>query len=141
MDCLYFKTNKFQYWKLVLVQDWFITFFEGTKMNQSIDYVGVEAYPVSAEELVWITSKNWMLWITSVFDKMHQSRKRESRRWFLINKRKQLFEEIDDLDRLIWFILMLSVIVCNRNYGVLQYSKWCTQKQWRTSYLCCSWCS
>jgi tRNA U34 5-methylaminomethyl-2-thiouridine-forming methyltransferase MnmC len=29
----------------------FITFLEGTKMNQSIDYVGVEAYPVSAEEL------------------------------------------------------------------------------------------
>jgi hypothetical protein len=75
MDCLYFKTNKFQYWKLVLVQDWFITFFEGTKMNQSIDYVGVEAYPVSAEELVF-TSKNWMLWITSVFDKMHQSKKK-----------------------------------------------------------------
>jgi hypothetical protein len=40
-------------------------------MNQSIDYV-VEAYPVSAEELV---SKNYVeeiCGITSVFDKMHQ---------------------------------------------------------------------
>jgi hypothetical protein len=57
---------------------------EGTKMNQSIDYVRVEAYPVSAEEL---GSMNYVEELNAlnhkgVFDKMHQSNgeKRESRR-------------------------------------------------------------
>jgi hypothetical protein len=145
MDCLYFKTNKFQYW------NWFWyrieCFYERNKMNQSIDYVGVEAYPVSAEELVsWITSKNWMLWITRVFlIKCIKviGEKRESRRWFSLTKGSNCLKRLMIWTGSIWFILMLSVIVCNRNYGVLQYSKnvWCTQKQWRTSYLCCSWCS
>ena len=30
----------------------FITFLESQKLNQTIDYVGVEAYPVSADEVV-----------------------------------------------------------------------------------------
>jgi hypothetical protein len=52
MDCLYFKTNKFQYWKLVLVGlNAFITFWK--EQNESINRLRrVEAYPVSAEELV-----------------------------------------------------------------------------------------
>jgi hypothetical protein len=54
---------------------------EGTKMNQSIDYVGVEAYPVSAEELV---SMNYVEELNAlnhkgVFDKMHQSNWGEKR--------------------------------------------------------------
>jgi hypothetical protein len=72
MDCLYFKTNKFQYWK------WFGTglnafiTLEGTKMNQSIDYVGCYRFP----------RKNWFHELRrriecfesqGFFDKMHQS--------------------------------------------------------------------
>jgi hypothetical protein len=50
-------------------------------MNQSIDYVGVEAYPVSAEELV---SMNYVEELNAlnhkgVFDKMHQSNWGEKR--------------------------------------------------------------
>ena len=88
----------------------FITFLEGTKMNQSIDYVGVEAYPVSAEEL---GSMNYVEELNAlnhkgVFDKMHQSNwgeKENLRDDFSLTKRKQLFEEIDDFDRfdLIYF--------------------------------------
>jgi tRNA U34 5-methylaminomethyl-2-thiouridine-forming methyltransferase MnmC len=88
----------------------FITFLEGKKMNQSIDYVGVEAYPVSAEELV---SMNYVEELNAanykgVFDKMHESNWGEKGNLgddFSLTKRKQLFEEIDDLDRfdLIYF--------------------------------------
>ena len=34
----------------------FITFLEAKKMNQTIDYVGVEAYPIAAEEVLQM---NW----------------------------------------------------------------------------------
>jgi hypothetical protein len=58
---------------------------------------------------------------------MHQSNgeKRENLGDDFINKRKQLFEEIDDLDRFDLIYFDAFVIVCNRNYGVLQYSKKC----------------
>ncbi|MEZ7504279.1 tRNA (5-methylaminomethyl-2-thiouridine)(34)-methyltransferase MnmD [Flavobacterium sp. Arc2] len=88
----------------------FITFLQGKKMNQSIDYVGVEAYPISAEELV---SMNYVEELNadddkSVFEQMHQCNWQEKEIFgenFSLTKRKQLFEEIDDLNRfdLIYF--------------------------------------
>ena len=88
----------------------FITFLEGKKMNQSIDYVGVEAYPISAEELV---SMNYVDELNAgdhkeVFEKIHQCNWEEKTvisNNFSLTKRKQFFEEINDLDRfdLIYF--------------------------------------
>jgi len=88
----------------------FITFLEGKKRNQSIDYVGVEAYPISAEELV---SMNYVEELNAVddkyvFEKMHQCNWQEKAIFgddFSLTKRKQFFEEIDDLNRfdLIYF--------------------------------------
>lgn len=88
----------------------FITFLEGKKMNQSIDYVGVEAYPISSEELI---SMNYVQELNAmhhkeVFEQMHQSSWEEKESLadgFSLTKRKQFFEEIDDLNRfdLIYF--------------------------------------
>lgn len=88
----------------------FITFLEGRKMNQTINYVGVEAYPISAEELV---SMNYVEELNATddkgqFEKMHQCEWEEKNilsEEFSLTKRKQLFEEIDDLNQfdLIYF--------------------------------------
>lgn len=88
----------------------FITFLEGRKMNQSIEYVGVEAYPISSEELV---SMNYVEELNATdekghFEKMHRSKWEEKMllgEGFSLTKRKQLFEEIDDLNQydLIYF--------------------------------------
>ncbi len=88
----------------------FITFLEASKMNQSIDYVGVEAYPISAEEVV---SMNYVDELnasneSAVFKKMHESNWEEKivlRDDFTLTKRKQFFEEIDDFEKfdLIYF--------------------------------------
>lgn len=88
----------------------FITFLEGRKMNQSIEYVGVEAYPISAEELI---SMNYVEELNATddkgqFEKMHQCNWEEKMvlsKDFTLTKRKQFFEEIDDLNRydLIYF--------------------------------------
>jgi len=88
----------------------FITFLEGRKLNQSIKYVGVEAYPISAEELV---SMNYVDELNATdekgqFEKMHQCDWEEEivlSDDFLLTKRKQLFEEIGDLNQfdLIYF--------------------------------------
>jgi tRNA U34 5-methylaminomethyl-2-thiouridine-forming methyltransferase MnmC len=88
----------------------FITFLEGKKFNQTIDYVGVEAYPISAEELV---SMNYVEELNAstekeIFIKMHECSWEEksilSDR-FSLTKRKQLFSEIDDIEKfdLIYF--------------------------------------
>jgi tRNA U34 5-methylaminomethyl-2-thiouridine-forming methyltransferase MnmC len=88
----------------------FITFLEGKKMKQSINYVGVEAYPISAEELV---SMNYVEELNAtaekeVFEGMHRANWEEKTVFgndFALFKRKQFFEEIDDIDRfdLIYF--------------------------------------
>lgn len=88
----------------------FITFLEGRKMNQSIEYVGVEAYPISPEELI---SMNYVDELNAIddkatFEKMHQCNWEEKMVLsadFTLTKRKQLFEEIDDLNQydLIYF--------------------------------------
>ncbi len=88
----------------------FITFLESKKKNQSIDYVGVEAYPISADEIL---SMNYVeelnaLEQSSIFDTMHQSNWQEKIILdydFTLTKRKQFFEEIDDENKfdLIYF--------------------------------------
>ncbi|PRZ24127.1 tRNA (5-methylaminomethyl-2-thiouridine)(34)-methyltransferase MnmD [Flavobacterium granuli] len=81
----------------------FITFLEARKMNQSINYVGVEAYPISAEEL---GSMNYVEELgakaeAAVFEKMHKcnwDEKVDLSNHFSVTKRKQFFAEINDLD-------------------------------------------
>lgn len=88
----------------------FITYLESNELRQSIDYVGVEAYPVSADEVL---SMNYIeelkaIEFDSVFEKMHKCEWEEkvifSER-FTLTKRKQFFEEIVDLEKfdLIYF--------------------------------------
>jgi tRNA U34 5-methylaminomethyl-2-thiouridine-forming methyltransferase MnmC len=88
----------------------FITLLETEKSNQKIDYVGVEAYPISAEEVL---SMNFVKELNAdngnhFFEKMHQcdwETKTEISEHFSLTKRKQFFEEIEDIDQfdLIYF--------------------------------------
>lgn len=88
----------------------FITFLESQKLKLTIDYVGVEAYPVSAEEVL---SLNYVSELNaendiSIFEKMHESNWEEPiplRENFFLTKRRQFFDAIDDKDKfdLIYF--------------------------------------
>lgn len=88
----------------------FITFLESKKLHQIIDYVGVEAYPVSADEML---SMNYVSELNaesefSIFEKMHQYDWEEQivlSDNFLFTKREQFFADIDDLEKfdLIYF--------------------------------------
>lgn len=88
----------------------FITFLESKKLNQKIDYTGVEAYPISDEEL---ESMNYPEELDAadlkmVFDEMHTvnwGEKFDLSENFSLTKRKQIFEEIDDIEKfdLIYF--------------------------------------
>ncbi|MEZ7515754.1 tRNA (5-methylaminomethyl-2-thiouridine)(34)-methyltransferase MnmD [Flavobacterium frigidarium] len=79
----------------------FITFLESSKLKQDIDYVGVEAYPVSNEELA---AMNYVAELgvssqQSTFNLMHQSNWEEKciiDDHFALTKRKQLFDDIVD---------------------------------------------
>ena len=81
----------------------FITFLESQKLNQTIDYVGVEAYPVSADEVV---SMNYISELNAeneseIFKKMHQCNWNEQiilRADFLFTKRQQFFADINDVE-------------------------------------------
>lgn len=88
----------------------FITFLESKKINQTIDYIGVEAYPVAFEEvrlmnyISELNAKNE----SAIFDKMHECNWEEPiilREDFLFTKRKQFFADIDDFEKfdLIYF--------------------------------------
>lgn len=79
----------------------FITFLESQKSKQQIDYVGVEAYPVAANEVLKMNyvqelkAENYR----NEFEKMHQDswgQMHEITANFSLTKRKQLFEEIND---------------------------------------------
>lgn len=88
----------------------FITFLESKKLYQAIDYVGVEGYPVSPDEVL---SMNYVTELdadneSAVFEKMHESNWNEKivlRDDFYLTKRKQFFDEINDLEKfdLIYF--------------------------------------
>lgn len=88
----------------------FITFLEAKKLNQKIDYVGVEAYPVIAEEVLQM---NYVKELNAdnqeaIFKKMHESdweKKIILNDDFCLTKRKQFFNEIVDENKfdLIYF--------------------------------------
>jgi len=81
----------------------FITFLEVQNNNQSIDYVGVEAYPVSFEE---VEQMNYVSELDAVnqseiFKKMHESEwdtNVKISNTFSLTKRKQFFDEITDIE-------------------------------------------
>ena len=80
----------------------FITYLESQKRNQTIDYVGVEAYPVSSSE---VQSMNYVQELdaqteNAIFEKMHSCNWEEKCRLsntFTLTKRKQFFESISDI--------------------------------------------
>ncbi|OXA79159.1 tRNA (5-methylaminomethyl-2-thiouridine)(34)-methyltransferase MnmD [Flavobacterium frigidimaris] len=81
----------------------FITFLESVKKNQKIDYVGVEAYPVNAEEVLAMNYVEELeaLKFHNIFEKMHKcewDNKVEICDQFSLTKRKQFFDEIDDFE-------------------------------------------
>lgn len=88
----------------------FITFLESQKRNLTIDYVGVEAYPISKEE---VGQLNYVEQLKAdkykdVFDKIHSScweKTQELNETFILTKRKQFFQDIHDIEKydLIYF--------------------------------------
>ena len=81
----------------------FITFLESIQKNQIIDYFGVEAYPVEADEVLgmnYVTELD-ALEFENIFEKMHKcdwDKKNEICSSFSLTKRKQFFHEIDDFE-------------------------------------------
>jgi tRNA U34 5-methylaminomethyl-2-thiouridine-forming methyltransferase MnmC len=88
----------------------FITYLESQKLNQTINYVGVEAYPVHPTEVL---AMNYVAELKAksdeaIFIKMHESswgERVELNSVFSLTKRKQFFDEIDDIEEfdLIYF--------------------------------------
>ena len=88
----------------------FITFLESEKLNQHINYVGVEGYPISSNE---VASMNYVSELDaeayrSIFEKLHEcswEEQHQLRTDFLFSKRNQFFETIDDVQQfdLIYF--------------------------------------
>ncbi|HEX8014046.1 MAG TPA: tRNA (5-methylaminomethyl-2-thiouridine)(34)-methyltransferase MnmD [Flavobacterium sp.] len=81
----------------------FITFLEANQKNQIINYTGVEAYPVNADEVL---SMNYVSELEAnqfeeIFKKMHEcdwNQKNEISPNYSLTKRKQFFDEIDDFE-------------------------------------------
>jgi tRNA U34 5-methylaminomethyl-2-thiouridine-forming methyltransferase MnmC len=79
----------------------FITFLEGIKIQKKIEYVGVEAYPVIADE---VQKLNYVSELKAtahqaIFDEMHTitwDDKHQISDYFTLTKRKQFFSEIED---------------------------------------------
>ena len=88
----------------------FITFLESKKSNQKIDYHGIEAYPISTNE---ISQMNYVSELnatseTTIFDLIHECDWQttiEISYLFTLTKRQQFFEQIEDEDKfdLIYF--------------------------------------
>ena len=88
----------------------FISFLESKKRNQIINYVGVEGYPISADEVL---SMNYVTELealdqSNTFKLMHTSNWGEPislSEAFLFTKRNQFFADIDDFEKfdLIYF--------------------------------------
>jgi len=81
----------------------FITFLESEKKQQNVDYVGVEAYPIKAQEVLGMNYVEELeaLEFDNIFEKMHKSEwneKTELSGTFSLTKRKQFFHEIDDFE-------------------------------------------
>lgn len=79
----------------------FITFLEAKKMRQTIDYVGVEAYPILPNE---VENLNYVSQLDAdqyapVFEQLHSSKwgvKSVLSESFSLTKREQYFNEISD---------------------------------------------
>ena len=88
----------------------FITYIESAKRNLEIEYVGAEAYPIVMEEVLKLNYVSELRAndLKKVFDQMHQTKwgvKDDLRKGFSMLKRKQFFQEIDDVNKfeLIYF--------------------------------------
>jgi tRNA U34 5-methylaminomethyl-2-thiouridine-forming methyltransferase MnmC len=79
----------------------FITYLESQKVQQSIDYVGIEAYPISSEEVL---KMNYISELNAeperaVFELMHHcdwEEKNSLSAYYHLTKRKQFFDTISD---------------------------------------------
>ena len=81
----------------------FITFLESNIKNQKINYVGVEAYPVEAKEVVEMNYVEELDADTykGIFQKMHEcewNQKTQISPDYSLTKRKQFFDEINDFE-------------------------------------------
>lgn len=82
----------------------FLTLLESEKTNQTIDYVGVEGYPISEEE---ISLMNYSSQLKTegydvLFKQLHESRwekKFDITAHFQLTKRQQLFTDITDCNK------------------------------------------
>jgi len=88
----------------------FITFLEHKKRNLDVNYVGVEAYPISEEEVSQLNyvSELQAKEFQSTFKLMHEAnweKEIEVDNTFKLTKRKQFFQEITDKEKynLIYF--------------------------------------
>jgi tRNA U34 5-methylaminomethyl-2-thiouridine-forming methyltransferase MnmC len=88
----------------------FITFLESQLSNQMVDYVGVEGFPISSQEVLQMNYVNQLnaTNFKPVFELFHLSKWEENvtiSNHFRLTKRKQLFTEIDDINQfdLIYF--------------------------------------
>ncbi len=88
----------------------FITFLESQKRNLQIDYDGVEAFPLKAEEISQLNYVEELIAADykNIFKKIHKiewNKKIEINSNFTIKKRKQFFKEINDENKfnLIYF--------------------------------------
>ena len=81
----------------------FITFLESERNNQKINYTGVEAFPISTDE---VAAMNYVDQLDatefgSIFEILHESAWEVSNpisQNFDLTKRKQFFEQIDDVE-------------------------------------------
>jgi len=99
-----------EYFKLSILEIGFgtglntlITFSEAKKVNQNIDYVGVEAYPVSFKEIELLNYAEALSEeeYQSIFKLLHTSSWEKPEiisSQFSLTKRKQYFEDIEDKD-------------------------------------------
>lgn len=80
----------------------FITSLESQNNNQTVDYVGVEAYPITQEESLTMNYANQIdASKTEVFQKIHQIDWEipiQVNTTFQLTKRKQLFQDIVDVE-------------------------------------------
>ena len=88
----------------------FITYLESKKSNQKIDYLGVEAYPISSAEILqmnYVSELN-AVYESPIFNRMHECEweiTNEVSPLFSLTKRKQFFDQINDENKfdLIYF--------------------------------------
>ncbi len=78
----------------------FITLLEAKKLNLEIDYIGVEAFPISSEELETMNySEQLEVDGTDAFKKLHQvtwEEKHQITPYFQLTKQKKTFFDIED---------------------------------------------